>query len=96
MIVRKTGREQRLVELGHFGNADRVAAQPRAISFDGAEAFFAQRVVDDAENDFSFVLQRDRDRELRIGMGEVGCAVERIDDPAISAAGRHDRRFFFG
>ncbi len=49
------------------------------------EAFFFQRVEDHAELHAAAPFVRDRYAELRIAVGEVGGAVERVDDPSMVA-----------
>src|ERR1051325_10682385 len=90
MVVWKAGREQGLVELGGLRDANRLVVQERAFAFHGAEALVAERIVDQAKNDLLLALKRDRDRDVRKRMREVGRAVERIDDPAVDAARRDD------
>src|SRR6266852_1127510 len=50
----------------------------------GGEQLVVRRIVDDAGDDRSFALERNRDREMRDAVQEVQGAVERIDDPAVA------------
>ena len=47
----------------------------------GGEQLVVDRIVDQAGDDRAVALERDRDREMRNAVQEVGGAVERIDDP---------------
>src|SRR5712692_3482163 len=53
----------------------------------GGEQFLVRRIVDQAGHDGALALERDRDREVRDPVQEVGGAVERIDDPAVRLVG---------
>ena len=57
------------------------------------EAFFFERVEDDAELHAAAVFVGDRHAELRIAVREVSGAVERIDDPSMVALMRAGAAF---
>ena|ERR1700735_1302795 len=57
------------------------------------EAFFFQRVEDNAEQHAPATLVCDRHAKLRIAVREVGGAVERIDDPSMVALMRAGAAF---
>ena len=58
------------------------------------EAFLFERVEDHAELHAASVFVRNRHAELRISVGEVGGAVEWIDDPSMVALMRAGAAFF--
>ncbi len=55
----------------------------RALAAFGDEQVFVRRIVDQPGDDRAFALQRDRDREVRDAVQEIGGAVERVDNPAV-------------
>src|SRR5208282_3821351 len=78
-IVREAGREQRRAERAGAAHLDGTAVEARALAAPGHEAFLLERIEDDRELDPSAALVSDRNAELRIAVGEIGGAVERID-----------------
>src|SRR6266536_1726170 len=53
----------------------------------GSVKLVGRRIVDEPGDDGAVARQRDRDRELRHAVQEIGGAVERIDDPAMGLVG---------
>ena len=49
----------------------------------GDEHFVVGRIVDEPGHDRVLAFERDRDREVRDAVQEIGGAVERIDNPQI-------------
>lgn len=82
LVNGKAGAEQARGERGHFGDSDFVAIESGAFPTCGSEQFFVDGIVDDADNDFVAVGERDGDTEAGIAMGKIRGAVERVDVPA--------------
>ncbi len=53
--------------------------------FCAAPHFIANRIVNNADNDFARETQRDRDAEMRNAVEIIHGAIERIDDPLVFA-----------
>src|SRR6266851_7859236 len=68
-------------------DAQPLIVEEGALAALGDEELLVRRVVDDSGNDRSLAFERDRDRELRNAVQEVGRAVERVDDPAMRLVG---------
>src|SRR4051794_38490358 len=66
---------------------DAAVVQKGALAMLGGEELVAGGVVDQAGDDLALALQRDRDREVRNSVQEVGGAVEGVDDPGIGLVG---------
>src|SRR3984957_1331347 len=79
--VRKSGGQQCALQAALLADTDAMVLQVRALAARGGEHFLAHRIVDDADLEFAALLYRDRYREHREAVQEVGGAVERIDDP---------------
>ena len=69
------------------GNADALLVHERAFALLGDEHLFVGRIVDQAGDHRAFAFERDRNRELRNAVQEIGGAVERVDDPAMRLVG---------
>src|SRR5208282_327953 len=82
-IVREAGAEQRRRQVRRSAHPNRFAIEARALAAPRGETFLLERVVDYAEFDPAAPFIADRDAELRIAVGEVGGAVERIDYPPV-------------
>jgi len=80
--------------LGNRTDPNRLAVKPGAVSALRDEAFFPERIKDNAELDAAAPFVCDRDAELRVAVREVGGAVERIDDPSMVALMRAGAAFF--
>ena len=65
------------------GDAQAAVVEEGAAAALGGVELVHGRIVDHAGDDLALPLQRDRDREDRDAVQEVGGAVERIDDPAV-------------
>src|SRR5208282_516352 len=81
-VVWKAGADQRKLERGRIAHVNRLAVETRALAAPGDEAQLLERVEDHAHHHRAALLVCDRSTELRIAVGEVGSAVERIDDPS--------------
>ena len=86
LVVRKAGSEERTVELVHRGELDRGAIQARAGAAERREELLADGIVNQPEEELVVAGERDRDREVRVAVGEVGGAIERVDVPAMAVA----------
>src|ERR1022692_5318654 len=69
------------------GDADALLIHERTVAAFGDEHLVVRRIVDQAGDNRVFAFERDRDRELRNAVQEIGGAVERIDDPAMRLVG---------
>ena len=69
------------------GDAQPLVVEEGALAALGDEQLVGDRIVDQAGDDRALALERDRDRELRDAVQEVGGAVERIDDPGVGLVG---------
>src|SRR5271166_3269049 len=65
--------------------ADRRAVEPRPAAAARGEQFVAHRIVDDADFDLAAGDAGDRDAEMRDPAGEIGRAIDRIDNPNSAA-----------
>src|SRR6266436_224326 len=70
--IRKARQEKCGAQLIHVGNVKPLPVQEGSLSARAAD-------------DFAFLFEADGNAEDRILVGEVGCAVERIDDPFVLA-----------
>ena len=64
-----------------------LVVEEGALAALGGEQLVVGRIVDHAGDDRALALERDRDREVRDAVQEVGGAVERIDDPGMGLVG---------
>src|SRR5437667_12381581 len=87
LMARETGGHQALRQIVGFGNMNALLVQIRATSLFGDKKFVASGIVDHSCDHLPLVLQRHRDTEHRKAVREIGGSVERIDVPAILAAG---------
>ena len=65
---------------------DRCPVEGGAAALAGEEQLISHRVIDDADDWDSGILERNRDGERRQPVSEVGRAVERVDNPAVRRA----------
>ena len=84
---RNAGADQRVGQMAARRDAQAPVVDIGAGALLGPEHLVAQRLVDDAGDDLAVALERDRDREMRDAVQEIGGAVERIDDPAVMRVG---------
>ena len=75
-------------------DADAAVVEERALAALGGEELVIGRIVDQPRDDLAVALERDRDREMRDAVQEVGGAVERIDDPGVGLVGALVRAAF--
>src|SRR5262245_36724689 len=90
-IVGEARAEEGPGELLDGGHMDGSAVQLRAAAPSRRERLPPEWVVDEAEDEDTAVLQRDRDRAVRIAVGEVDRSVQWVDVPAILAPARQGR-----
>jgi hypothetical protein len=76
------GRNQRIRQVTPCRHPQALVLQPGALALLGPEAFVGQRLVDQAGDDLTAILDRDRDGEMGQSVEKVGRAVERVDQPA--------------
>src|ERR1700728_1310499 len=69
------------------GHPDALAVEKGALAALGDKKLVVGRIVDERGDDGAVALERDRDREMRNAVQEIGGAVERIDDPAVALVG---------
>ena len=81
-VVGKSGRQERLGELCHLGDADRLAVQESPAAGGGGEGLAVDGILDHADNEGPVHLEGDRDGKDGNSVGVVGRPVERIDYPA--------------
>ena len=96
MVVGEAGSEQGFVQIIRCRSRDRRAVERRALAFGGAKALVTDRIVYQADDYLLLMFKRNGDGELRIAVGEVGGAVEGIDEPAPIWLRACDIGFFFG
>ena len=82
-VVRESRGEQSSLQVVDGGAANGLPVKRCAVIFERAEALASQRIIDQAENHFISTLKGDGDTEMRVAMGEVSRAVERVNDPAV-------------
>src|SRR4051794_7620048 len=85
--MRQAAGDDAFVQLAAAGDAQPLVVEEGALAALGDVELFVGRIVDHAGNDGALTLQRDRDRELRDAVQEIGGAVERIDDPGVALVG---------
>ena len=73
---------------------DALVVEERALAALGDEQLLVGRIVGQAGDDGAVALERDRHREMRNAVQEIGGAVERIDDPAMALVGAGTRAAF--
>ena len=83
--IGKAGADQRALQRALGADANLLALELRAVAARCGEEFLAHGIVDDRMLQAAPVLDRDRDRERREAVQEIGRAVERIDDPDVLA-----------
>src|SRR5262245_23816225 len=81
LAEREAGPDERALERHLLAHADPASIELCAVAARGREQLLPHRIVDDAVLETAAVLDRDRDREDREPVQEVGRAVEGIDDP---------------
>jgi hypothetical protein len=86
-VMRQPAGDDRLGEPLPGGDADAPVVEESALAAFGDEHVVVRRVVGQRGDDRAFALERDRDREVRDAVQEIGGAVERIDDPAVALVG---------
>ena len=72
------------------GDAQAAVVAPGALPLLGDIHGIVGGIVDEAGDDLALALQRDRDREHRDAVQEVGGAVERVDVPDVGLVGALD------
>src|SRR5438445_11539627 len=87
LMAGETGGHQALRQIVCFGSMNALLVQIRATSFFGGKKFVARGIVDKSRNHLPLVLQRHRDAEHRKAMREIRGSIERLDIPALLAAG---------
>src|SRR5262245_61733902 len=91
-VVRKARAEQGVRQLVDVGGPDRAAIQLSTLAPRRTERLAAERIVHQAEDPLSLMLERDGDGAVGIPVDEVRGPVERIDVPAIVTPTRVGRR----
>src|ERR1700680_1474521 len=84
----KSGCHERVIEAVHCGDVDSAIVQVSARFALAGEHLVSHWVKNYARDEFALVLERHSDVEHREAMGEVGCAIERIDVPAVVGCAR--------
>ena len=92
--VRQPAGDDRVGEPLARGDAQAPVVEEGALAALGGEQLVVGRIVDQAGDDRALALERDRDREVRDAVQEVGGAVERIDDPGVGLVGAFARAAF--
>ena len=69
------------------GDADAPVVEEGALAAFGDEQVVVRRIVGQRRDDGAVALERDRDGEVRNAVQEIGGAVERVDDPAMTLVG---------
>ena len=82
--------EKSLRQVGARRDSQAAIVAERPLSLFGHVHIIVCRIVDDAGDDLPFALQRDRDREHRDRVQEIGRRVERIDVPGVALVGSFD------
>ena len=76
------------------GDADALIVEEGALAAFGDEQIVIGGIIDQAGDDRAAALERDRDREVRNAVQEIGRAVERVDDPAMGLVAAFVRAAF--
>ncbi len=76
-------------------DAQALVVEESAFAALGGKQLVVDRIVDQAGDDRVFAFERDRDREMRNAVQEIGCAVERVDDPGVGLVGAFVAAAFF-
>jgi hypothetical protein len=89
------GADQRAFEPFALADPNAAAIQLRTATATGGEFFATNRIEHDRMFELAAIFARNRHREMRNAVNEVGGAVERVDDPAIfGIAGATAASFF--
>src|SRR5216683_3989523 len=91
---REAGADQRLAKRAPGRHPEAAVVEIGADAFLGPEHLVPGRLVDQPGYDLAIAFERDRDREMRDPMQEIGGAVERVDDPAVMWIGSRGRAAF--
>ena len=83
LVAGEAGAEQRFGEACSFGDVHGLSVELGARATLGGEELIARGIVEEAGQQLFTARQGDRDAEHGIAVGEVGGAVEWIDQPAI-------------
>ena len=86
-VMRQRAAHDRLGEPLARRDPQAPVVEEGALAVLGGEELVVGRIVDQRRDDRALALQRDRDREVRDAVQEVGGAVERIDDPGVGLVG---------
>src|ERR1700735_2298877 len=82
-IMRQPAGNDRLRQPLPSGDADSLIVQEGAFAALGAKHIVVGGIIDQAGDDRTAALERDRDREVRNAVQKIGCAIEWVDDPAM-------------
>src|SRR5262249_12416695 len=93
--MRNAATEDGLRQFAAPRDPEAAIAAKRALTLLGHVHVVVGRIVDDAGHDLPLTLERDRDREQRDRVQEVGGGVERIDMPGVALVGPLDASALF-
>ena len=88
--VRNAGGDHAVGEGLAVGHAQPAIVDEGALAPLGGVELIEDGIVDEAADDLALPLERDRDCEHRNAMQKIGCAIKRIDDPAMRFVGAGD------
>ena len=86
-VMRQAAGDHRVGQPLAHRDPDALVVEIRALAALGDEQLLVGRIVGQAGDDGAVALERDRHREMRDAVQEIGGAVERIDDPAMALVG---------
>ena len=92
--VRDAAADHAVRQLAPRRDAQAAVVEIGALAALGDEELVCRRVVDHAGDEVALALERDRDREDRDAVQEVGGAVERVDVPGVALVGALDGAAF--
>ena len=78
----ETGAKQAGGQRFDLGNVDGLIVEPGALAAGGGKEFVVDGVIDDTSHQGVALLERDRDAEAGVAVGEICGAVERVNVPA--------------
>src|SRR5262249_6226165 len=82
LVNGKTGAEKACRESRDFGDGDSVAVEGCTFAAGGSVELLVNRVVNHTDKNLIALSKGNGNTETRVAMGEICCAVERVDVPA--------------
>ena len=80
-VIGKTGGQDGHAQVFFFGDGDSFPVKEGTVSFGGVEHFVQEGDIDDADVGLPFPVESDTHRKNGEGSGEIGGAVQGVDEP---------------